>query len=204
MTAFDVTTLAILGVSGLLAFARGFVREVFSIAALIAGGAAALYGYPLARPIVGGWIETDWLATVATGLGLFFIVYVIVTMITIQLHNLIHQSQAVGMLDRTAGGLFGLARGLLIVAVAVMVLRAATPPDKLPAWLTEAQLYPVTALTAEALTSLAPEGSPLALESADNEPAPEQKAAEGTEAERGYSSRDRERLDQLMNQASGG
>jgi membrane protein required for colicin V production len=204
MTAFDLTTLVILGVSGLLAFARGFVREVFSIAALIAGGASALYGYPVVRPIVGGWIGTEWLATVATGLGLFFTVYVIVTIVTIQLHNLIHKSQTVGLLDRTAGGLFGLARGLVIVALAVVVLRAATPPDKLPDWLTQAQLYPVTALTAEALVSLAPEGSPLAVDTADKGPVPEQKAADGTESETGYSSRDRERLDQLMNQASGG
>jgi membrane protein required for colicin V production len=203
MTAFDITTLVILGISALLAFARGLIREVFSIAALVAGGAAALYGYPIARPLVGGWIETEWLASVATGAGLFLGVYILVTIFTIQLHNLVHQSQTVGLLDRSAGGLFGLARGLVIVALGVMVLRAATPPDKLPEWLTKAAFYPLTSMTADGLASLAPQGSPIAAQGDPTAPETDETAAQGPQTDEGYSNRDRERLDQLMNAASG-
>ena len=53
-TWFDFAALAIVGLSAVMAFARGLIREVFSIIAFIAGLLGALVGFfmGITRPVV--------------------------------------------------------------------------------------------------------------------------------------------------------
>lgn len=218
MTSFDVAALIVLGLSGLLALARGFIREALSIAALLAGALGALYGYPVFRGVAREQLEPLWFADVVTVGGIFLAIYIAVTVFTSQLHKAAHSSAPIGMLDRAAGLAFGIVRGLVVLALGVMVLRAATPPDRLPTWLTDARLYPVIGISADMIQAVAPRGAAIAQDLVDGAPdADASTAATGAddppadatsdqpaeEAEAGYTERDRERLDRLLNSAGG-
>ena len=77
---FTIADLAIVGillVSAVLAFARGFVHEVLSMAAWIGAAFAVVFGLPYARPIARQFISLPLLADVAAG-GVIFIVALLI------------------------------------------------------------------------------------------------------------------------------
>jgi len=52
LTWFDFAALVILGLSGVMAFARGLIREVFSVIAFFGGGIAAVFFAGVMRPFI--------------------------------------------------------------------------------------------------------------------------------------------------------
>jgi membrane protein required for colicin V production len=157
MNVFDIAILGIVAISALLAFARGFVREALSMAAMFVAILAVLWGFPLLRAPMRGIISTGWLADAATVGGIFILVYVAVRVATGRIHEWIHDSEPLGILDRTAGLLFGVARGFALVGVACLVVTSIAPPSMLPKSFQEARFYPMVMLTADALKHLAPQ-----------------------------------------------
>lgn len=161
MTGFDVLVLIIVGVSALLAFARGFIRELLSMAALAIAILAVLWGLPVLREPVRKMFDNDqgWIADTITVVGLFVVVYVAVRVLTGRIHEWVHDSEPLGMLDRTAGILFGVARGFIIMAIGVLIITSIAKESMRPRFLTSAKFYPFLVLTGEALKSLAPSAS---------------------------------------------
>jgi membrane protein required for colicin V production len=159
MTGFDVLVLIIVGVSALLAFARGFVREFLSMTALGIAILAVLWGMPVFREPVREVIEPGWIADTATVIGLFLLVYIAVRVLTGRIHEWVHDSEPLGLIDRTAGILFGVARGFAIMAIGTMIITSVAKEDKLPKFLTTAKFYPFLVITADALKHLAPDAS---------------------------------------------
>jgi len=183
MNGFDIVAILIVLASALLAMARGFVREVLSIAALIAGALGVLWAFPVFQDGVRTAIEPGWLADLTTAAGIFLAIYVAVTLVTIQIHKAVHSVGPIGFLDRSAGFAFGLVRGFAILGMAVILLRAAAPSDLVPKWLTESRMFPVVSLSADALTVFAPKARDKA-----GELASEASKAGSAEAERRASS----------------
>jgi membrane protein required for colicin V production len=168
MTGFDIVILLVVAVSALLAFARGFVREALSMAAMFIAILAVLWGSPMLRAPMRDMIETGWIAD-AVSVGLIFIlVYIAVRVATGRIHEWIHDSEPLGILDRTAGLLFGVARGFILMAVAALVVTSVAPPTMLPTSFREAKFYPVVMLTADALKHLAPRAGQAATDVARN------------------------------------
>lgn len=161
-TAFDAIALAVVLISAVMAFARGLIREVFSIVAFFAALVAALVGFSVLSPSLEGVLGNKLFATLGAGFLIFLVVFVIVTVATSFLAKAAHSSGEIGALDRGAGLLFGLARGILLVALLVVLVRAVfgpaetTPQAPRPAWITEARLYPFFERTAMVLEGLAP------------------------------------------------
>lgn len=128
-------------VSAMLAMVRGFSREVLSIASWAAAAAAAFFFYPVVLPYVAPHIDNDKIAMVAAAGIIFVIALIIVTVITMKIADWIIDSR-IGALDRTLGFLYGAARGILVVAVALLFfnwLVGANPP----AWVAEAKSRPL-------------------------------------------------------------
>ncbi len=128
-------------VSAMLAMVRGFSREVLSIASWAAAAAAAFFFYPVVLPYVAPHIDNDKIAMVAAAGIIFVIALIIVTIITMKIADWIIDSR-IGALDRTLGFLYGAARGILVVAVALLFfnwLVGANPP----AWVAEAKSRPL-------------------------------------------------------------
>lgn len=136
----DIALIGIMLISGLLALMRGFTREVL---ALITWGGAAAAGYlayqsePL-QQLARQYIESDIVAKIALVGSVFLIILIVVSLITMKLADWILDS-GIGALDRTLGFVFGLARGLLLMAVAYIFFIYWVPPDRAPTWVKRAQ-----------------------------------------------------------------
>jgi len=125
-TLFDGGVAAILFISAVLAYSRGFVREILSIAGWIGAGVVAFYFSPQVVPlvqeipglndIIGDNCELGILAAFA---GVFAIALVVIALFTPLISGAVQKS-ALGSLDGGLGFLFGLARGVLLVVVALV------------------------------------------------------------------------------------
>ena len=126
-TLVDGIVLAILIVSAILAYARGIVRETLSILGWIVAGIAGfafapaveplIREIPILRDILGANCELGILAGFAV---VFAIALVIVSLFTPLLSGAV-QNSAIGPIDQGLGLLFGVARGVLLVAIALVV-----------------------------------------------------------------------------------
>jgi membrane protein required for colicin V production len=124
LTWFDFAALAVLGLSGVMAFARGLIREVFSIIAFIGAAIAAVFFADMLRPSVENFTPLSGpLASVAAGLGIFLVVFIGVTVVASTLAKQTHQSTEIGSFDRAAGLAFGILRGVVVVGLFVLLLR---------------------------------------------------------------------------------
>lgn len=142
-------------VSAMLAMVRGFSREILSIASWAAAAVAAYFFYPAVLPYVQPYIDNEQLAMIASAAAVFVVALIVVTVITMKIADFIIDSR-VGALDRTLGFLYGAARGILVVAVALMFFNwlVGTNP---PAWVSEAKSRPLLDSIGTYLQSLLPE-----------------------------------------------
>lgn len=161
MTLFDVIAGLILIVSALVGFARGALREVTTVVALVAAAFVALVALRFTGPLARTAIHPAWAATVAALIIVFLAVYVALRVLGASLTRSVHNVSALGGVDRAVGGAFGLVRGLFALGVLVVLFNMVTPPERAPAWITKAALYPLSEASANVLRSLAPRGSAL-------------------------------------------
>ncbi len=123
-TIIDGVVALVIVVSALLAYSRGFVREAMAIAgwigAMILAFIFADTVQPLIRqiPVVGDFIgDSCELSVIASFAAVFAVALVVVSLFT-PLFSSIVQRSALGGLDQAFGFLFGVFRGILLVAVA--------------------------------------------------------------------------------------
>jgi membrane protein required for colicin V production len=128
-------------VSAMLAMVRGFSREVLSVASWVAAAAAAYFFYPAVLPYVQPHIDNEKIAMGASAALVFFIALIVVTVVTMKLADFIIDSR-IGALDRTLGFLYGAARGILVVAVALMFFNWLVGENP-PLWVKEAKSRPL-------------------------------------------------------------
>lgn len=157
-TALDVIVFVIVLLSGILAMLRGFTREVLSILSWVVALGAAAFAYLNAdlRGQAHELIQPDWLADAVLVGATFIIVLIVISFITVRLTDFILDSR-VGAIDRTLGLLFGVARGLVLVAVAYLFFAWLVPTEQQPQWVRNAQATPYMESSREILLSLLPE-----------------------------------------------
>lgn len=154
MTLVDVLAVVILLVSALISVYRGFVREVFSLAAwVLALVIAARLGGPLAQTI-GDTIDDPQVRAVTAFLLLFFVTLLLASLGGVLAYRLVDQS-GLRPTDRTLGLFFGLVRGVVVVGIVVLVVRG-TPLADSPSY-TEAFTRPAVDPVANFLHRLLPE-----------------------------------------------
>ncbi len=151
----DLTVVVLIIVSGLFAMARGFVREVLSLASWVGAALVTLWGFGMLRAYVRTFIEQQLLADIVTGVGLFVISLILFSMVGGGIASLV-RGTGLNALDRTLGFVFGLIRGALLVAVLWLGLAWAIQPSDRPDWLREAKTAPMIERLAEFLRNLAP------------------------------------------------
>lgn len=162
-TWFDFAALAVLALSGIMAFARGLIREVFSIIAFIGAAIAAVFFAELLRPLVESMTSLQGpLASVAAGLLIFLVVFILITVVTSAVAKTAHQSTEIGSFDRAAGLAFGVLRGVLVVALFVLLMRqtqgeaSAAPADPMQDAIRGARTYPIYESVAKGLEAVLP------------------------------------------------
>jgi membrane protein required for colicin V production len=141
MTSVDLVVLGVMLLSGLLAFARGLVREVLSIGAWLGAAVVAISFLPAIRPLVVPYVPSpEW--TDPTGYILLFVVSLIVFSLIAKTIGGAVRSSAIGGIDRTLGLVFGFARGAALAVVAYIFATMVTPPDHWPEPVLESRSLP--------------------------------------------------------------
>jgi membrane protein required for colicin V production len=154
----DAGVAAVLLLSGLLAFSRGFVKESLAVAGWAGAAFITLYLYPLVDPFARKYIPITLLADGVTVVGIFIVSLVVLSIISHRISVRVRDS-AIGPLDRSLGFIFGLARGAVVVIVAYMLMTRLIPPAEHPTIIREARVTPWTQRGADLLIHLAPETS---------------------------------------------
>jgi membrane protein required for colicin V production len=122
MNALDWAVLAVIATSILLGFFRGFMREVISLAGWVAGiWLAFRFAVPLSDALPFG---EEWPLARTAGVALLIVVACVFAAAFVGwLVRELVKAAKISAADRTLGGLFGLARGMLIVGLAVFLVR---------------------------------------------------------------------------------
>jgi len=141
ITIFDGVVIGVVLFSAILAMVRGFSREILSIASWVGSVAAAWYLHPLVQPFVAKYTSDEKIA-MAGAIGLVFIVaLIVISFITSRIADFIIDSR-IGALDRTLGFLFGVARGILLLVVAVAFWNWLVGEEQSPNWVKQAKSKP--------------------------------------------------------------
>ncbi len=158
LTAFDAIVVTVVILSALMALARGFLRELATLGAFIAAIAAAYYARLYFRDDLAGLLGDGpvWVADTITLAVAFLGVYVVIAWLGARLSKNIQGLEGVGLIDRVAGLGFGVARGLVAMVFAVLLITQAVDADDVPAWIAEARLFPYLSGGADALRGAAP------------------------------------------------
>ncbi len=141
ITIFDGIVIGVVLFSAVLAMVRGFSREILSIASWGGSAAAAYYLYPYLLPYAQKYTDDDRIAIAGSAAVVFLIALIVISFITMKIADFIIDSR-IGALDRTLGFLFGAARGLLLMVVAVAFWNWLVDVDHRPAWVNEAKSKP--------------------------------------------------------------
>ncbi len=140
MNIADWMIVAVVGVSALISLVRGFVREALSLLAWGLAFASAMMFHGSVAHWLEGVMATPSLRFISAWLGVFLAVLLGLGLINFVISRLIRASGLSGT-DRFLGSLFGVARGLVVV-MAALILVPHVLPVKQDAWWRESSLIP--------------------------------------------------------------
>ena len=132
-TIIDGVVAIVIVVSALLAYSRGFVREVLAIAGWVAAAILAFIFADQAQPLLqqiplpeslAFVLESCELSIIAAFAAVFAVALIVFAIFT-PLFSGVVQRSALGGLDQGLGFLFGVARGVLLVALAFFAYETA-------------------------------------------------------------------------------
>lgn len=212
VTWLDIIVIVFMLISGLLAMARGFTRELLSILSWAAAAVAAVVFFPRFQPMAREALDPKWLADIALIVGIFVVVLVVVSFVTIRIGDKVLDSR-VGALDRSFGFIFGLGRGLVLVVIGYLFFVWLVPETDHPEWVSEAKTQPLLDRTGEIVLSVLPEDPEAYLsgirsralggDGGDEPEEPEGEDAQDSNTDSGYTEQQRQGLNQLE-QGTGG
>jgi len=126
-TIIDGAVALFIVVSALLAYSRGLVRETLAIAGWVAAGVVAFLFAPQVEPLVtevpvlGEFIaDSCELSMIAAFAAVFAVALIVASLITPLFSSLVQRS-VLGGVDQGLGFVFGVARGVLLIAIAYFV-----------------------------------------------------------------------------------
>ena len=155
MPIIDIIIGVALLISVVVGFVRGFVKEAISIGTLVVAIWAALYFGPRVGDIASSWISSEGLQIWFGRILVFAIVLSIGGLLGWGISKLVRLSVLSGV-DRLLGSLFGVVRGILLVALFVLGAQAAEFDND--EWWLESKLLPHFVVIAEWIKEMAPRG----------------------------------------------
>lgn len=126
-TLVDGVVAIVIILSALLAYGRGLVREIMAIAGWIAAAILAFMFAPRVEPlvreipVVGSFLADSCELSVIGAFAIVFAVALIIVSLFTPLFSSLVQRSALGGVDQGLGFIFGVARGVLLVAIAFFV-----------------------------------------------------------------------------------
>jgi len=138
----DIVVVSLITFSAMMAFVRGFVRELLGIGSWIGAGFFAVWAFPFVRERFRGWIEEPDIAD-AAAFGSLFVGSLFVFSIVAGMISRVVRSAGLGGIDRTFGIVFGMIRGAGALVIAYIVVGMAVPLDRWPEAVQEARVLPL-------------------------------------------------------------
>ncbi|MEM7178993.1 MAG: CvpA family protein [Pseudomonadota bacterium] len=126
-TLVDAGVAVVVVLSGILAYSRGLTREVFAIGGWILAAALAFYLTPTVEPlirelpVVGDFLGGSCVMSTITAFTLIVAAALLVLSVFTPILSSSILDSVIGPVDRVLGFVFGIARGILLVAVAYMI-----------------------------------------------------------------------------------
>ncbi len=143
MNPLDWLAIAALGVSALVGVLRGAAYELISLGGWVAAIVVAHLGAPWVALRLPSAIAAPELRA-GVGWGVCFIATLLASGLLATLARLLLRSTGLGLFDRSLGALFGLARGVLLVLVALFTARYTALPHS-TLWQTSLVVPPASA-----------------------------------------------------------
>jgi membrane protein required for colicin V production len=126
MNPLDVMVIVILGFCLVRGIFRGLIKEVSSIVGVLAGFYAAYAYYPWPGKLLSRWIVNPGYRNIVGFLIIFLMVLFIVGVLGILIKYVL-KIASLGWLDRICGAGFATVKGILIVAVVILMLTTFLP-----------------------------------------------------------------------------
>lgn len=196
----DIAILAVVLISALVAYYRGLIRETFTIITWVGAAIIAFFLFPAARDIARGMIPVPLLADISAAALLFLAALLPIILLVATLTHQLNR-EGPGLIDRWAGGVFGVVRGLFLVAIVYWASLLLVRPGQEPAWIQGSLSEPII----HEFANLLPEQAPYFTDhsdSADDEEKNGDPPPAQTGAAQGYQQNDRRSLDRLITNTS--
>lgn len=145
----DIVVGAVVLISAMISFFRGLIREVLTIAGVVAGGLAAVFFGSSLSPIFANWLGVDedaeevqklfdiipmtMVADICAYAAIFILVVILVSFIS---HFTAGAAKAMGLgpIDRTLGVIFGIIRALLLLSLLYLPFHKLMSEDAKTEW----------------------------------------------------------------------
>ena len=154
---FDLIVFFVIFLSGLIAFFRGFLREVMSLGAWFAASAITVYAFADVSEMLKPMVGSGTIAGAIAAMGLFIGSLVVISIFTMVFIRYVKKGKEVGWLDNGLGLVFGVIRGILIVALAYYVMSIMMCERDYPEWIQTALSKDFVRSSAALVADMAPD-----------------------------------------------
>jgi membrane protein required for colicin V production len=137
-TMIDAGAAIVILLSAILAYSRGLLREMMAIAGWVAAAIVGFLFAPAAQPlvkelpVVGSFLASSCELSIVAAFGAVFAIVLIVAALFTPLFSSIVQRSVLGGVDQGLGFLFGVVRGILLIAVAFIVYDRVLADQSIP------------------------------------------------------------------------
>lgn len=137
-TFVDGAVALIVILSGVLAYSRGLTREIFAIGGWIVAAIAAFYFTPTVEPLmreipaIGEFLASSCVISTIAAFTLIVGLCLLVLSVFTPLFSTMMLDSAFGVVDKILGFFFGIARGILLIAVAFLIFTNLSAEETIP------------------------------------------------------------------------
>lgn len=154
---FDLFVFGVLGLSALLSFFRGFLREVLSLGAWVGASVITLYTFPHVTELMKPHVASEGVASGFATMGTFMLALMAISLFNRLILRYTKSSSEIGLLDNGLGLIFGVFRGALLISLGYFVMTMTMKKEDYPEWIITAKSQPYAEKGAALIASVAPE-----------------------------------------------
>jgi len=148
----DWIILLVLVISVVQAASSGFFQEAFGLAGLVFGYLVAAWQYPRVAEHFGAYISSRWLGEIVAFLAIFLGIMILAGILG-KIVRWMMKEAGLSFVDRFFGGVLGLLRGCLLIAIVLVGMTAFTPTSR---WLQGSSMAPYFLVVGRAAIWVAP------------------------------------------------
>lgn len=152
----DVVFLVIVGVSALVAIARGVTKELLSIIGWVLAGVSVYYLLPVVDPIMKKYIASEVLSGLVSGM-VILIMFCIFWVLAADKISMQIRFSKLSALDRILGFIFGIFRGVVIVILLQIMISSLIPEESQKGVFAESRYFKLAGDAAGPIKGLIPE-----------------------------------------------